>query len=67
MLYMVHPDKEANWDAYTELPGGGKRSWQSFSTEERQAFPRFEYARETVIDLAPGDALWIPCGWPHSI
>ena len=67
-LYMSQPlDGDDNWDSYSQLPSDGTRSWEELSPTEQRAFPRFERARPTVIDLEPGRGLWIPCGWPHWV
>ena len=66
----------ANWDLYSRLselrhPQSGElwspaADWHD-SDFVRERFPRYAEAQRLVLDLQPGEGLFLPCGWAHYL
>jgi len=48
-------------------PGGQEISLVDFQAPDLTRFPRFAHAEKWVVDLAPGDVLFIPSMWWHHV
>ena len=74
-LYMKRP-RRANWDAYSELSAlthaSEEQPWTPVvpwhdSEEVLHRFPKYAQAQKLVVDLQPGEGLFLPCGWMHYL
>eukprot|EP00929_Paragymnodinium_shiwhaense_P066228 TRINITY_DN33193_c0_g1_i1.p1 TRINITY_DN33193_c0_g1~~TRINITY_DN33193_c0_g1_i1.p1 ORF type:complete len:365 (+),score=52.21 TRINITY_DN33193_c0_g1_i1:94-1188(+) len=65
-LYLEYPDGEdigGNWEGVSEMvlrPTDGL--WP-----DPVKYPLFSQATPVVVDLRPGETLYIPCGWGHLV
>lgn len=62
LLWLSRPEGDRNWETESAIP-----EWVFSSRWLFRAFLAWQGVRPRLVDLEPGDSLFIPCGWAHLV